>query len=250
MTRILPRWYTEDVADFASLSDDALARAWRQVGLEVPPEMVQETVRRGERMVPALASMITDSRLWETDAPDRWAPAHALFLLAAIGSPSAAPSVAQFLREGLGGDWLTQAGHVLVYAMGPDDSAWEVLRDPDANEWGRAEAAVGLTMLALSRPELRTDTIEKLRDVAAGLDPAQDSTLLTWLCYSLADLHDAVSKSSILDAIEKGHVEWDPEGVELAYDTPFEDSLARWGFAPLEHFDPASLESLRRESEK
>lgn len=239
---------------YSALSDAELAAEWRRVGIQVPGELVTETLGRGAKMVPHLGPMLADPGVWE----DEWTGLHVLMLLRAVASPDAASFAATFLREGLGFEWLTEEGHNLVRALGPQGAPaiWEVVEDDEADPWGRAEGVLGLTLLALEHEPLRKPTAERLRALAGRLedlkDPDEDeAALFNQVCYSLADLHDGPSRDAIAQAIRKGRCQWEEDGLASAYETPFAETLEHWEPGdPTEHFTSRNLHELEESSKE
>ncbi len=239
------------MSEYAAKSDPDLVAEWRRVGLHVPHDLVMETLERGERLVPLLGPLLGDPRIWDADDPEGWAGPHALMLLQCIASPSAAPYVANFLSEGVGEEWLTEEGHNLVYRLGPTgmDAIWGVIENPEADEYGRAEGILGLSLIGLTKEEARPGIVERIRPMASRLAEAEDATsedelVLTSLCYALADLHDEEARPLLSRAIVRGRCDWDQDGMASAYETPFAETFERWKNDPMEHFTAKRLHEL------
>jgi uncharacterized protein DUF1186/SEC-C motif-containing protein len=249
-------------ASLEKLTDDELVAEWTRVGLDVPADLVTETVRRGEALVPLLGALLTDRARWASPDDDGWAPIHAIPLLSAIGSAAAAPFAAEFLRRDLGGDWTTEFGQQLVFSLGPRglDPIWDLIADPNAYEWGRAVAIDGVSLIAMSDEASRPEIIERLRseakklvDKPRDLFTAADMTVLTQLCDELGALHDEPSRDIVRRAFEDGRCDelfCDLEHVEANHRVPFADSLRIGRRDLLGHFDPTELDRLRENSEK
>ncbi len=157
VTRKSPETSKRFRAIYASAStDQELAEIWKEVGLDVPKELVDETIRRGEKMIPFLGDLLLDEELWDAGVEDKagWAPAHALKLLSSIGGPKVIPFATEYFRLGLGGDWLTDEGDNFALSLGPKgiDPMFEVVEDEDADFWGRVIGVDGLAMLGLAHP--------------------------------------------------------------------------------------------------
>lgn len=252
--------------DFASMSEVELAASWTVVGLDVPQPLVEETLKRGSRMVPYLGPLIAGEDAWDTWTdeadPAGWAPIHALMLLTAIGGPEVVPYAAAFLREGFGEDWLTEQGHELVRALGPSavEPVAEVIEDLEADVWGRWEAVDGLRLLCLEQTACREAVAARLRGVAERLLALprkrfsdDDAMVLSGLGHALAELHDEASRPLIREAFRKGR--WDEdyssqEDVEKDFGIPFEESLRRNRSDPLKHFSPEELARLKEVEEE
>jgi hypothetical protein len=253
----------------AASTDAELAEIWKEVGLYVPREMVDETVRRGARMVPYLGSMLTDEDLWAEGPESRpgWAPAHALMLLAAIGGQHVVPYATEFLRRGLGDVWLTEEGNTeywlsdeadtLVFSLGPKgiDAIWQVVTDERADIWGRISGIDGLGMIGLAHEDHRVPLIARFRELATSIlakpDDASaetDSDLLEPLFDALACLHDEASK----DLIERAYADpryefdaWYKQEIIKHFGMSFEKILEDLRTNPLDHFLPEELAYLK-----
>jgi len=76
--------------DVAALDDAALVERLRRGGHDLGREVIDEVVARGARLVPPLAGILRDERLWTSAAEaELWAGVHACGALAASGSPGA-----------------------------------------------------------------------------------------------------------------------------------------------------------------
>jgi hypothetical protein len=246
------------MAELAGLSDGDLADRWLHAGLKIPPELVDETVRRGGRMVPFLGRMITDGELWFTPPkePGIWAPVHALFLIQAIKDPSAAPFVEEFLREGTERNWILEVGDLLVYSLGPGvlERMWAVALDPDVGSESQAAVVDGLTLFGLAHEPLRADIISRFRARASSLldrpgDAAEDvdDLVLDSLLCGLACLHDEESKGLIDRACsdeEIGYLISEKEEILSLFRKPCDETLRNRLGNPLDHFIPENLAEL------
>ncbi len=243
------------------VSDEALAGRWMKAGLNVPRELVDETIRRGGRMAPHLGAMLTDADLWQasSEEPEFWAPIHAVFLVQAIKDPAFTPHVCRFLREGLGEYWLTEEGARLVFSLGPGalEPIWAVATDPEANDWGRIVAVDGIVMLGLAHESLRADLaarfLPQARLLSGGMEDdvdGGDEVVLNALLGGLACLHEEAAKALIEEAYSK---EWADlclaakEDVLEPYQKSFEELLQERTADPLKHFDPERLAVLEAE---
>ncbi len=241
-----------------TLTDEQLATVWKHVGLDVPADLVTETVRRRAAIVPYLGAMLVDEGLWASPDEGGWAPIHAIFLLSAIGSPEAAPYVAEFLRRDLGETWTTEEGQFLVFSLGPAglDRIWQVIDDDDADEWGRVVAVEGASWIGMADESARPGLVARLRAKLGELlgkpeeaFTSHDETLLTQLCYELASLHDEASAADIRRAFEERRCDQrftSLEEVESHFEIPFEQSLRRARRDPLDHFGAEELQRLQR----
>lgn len=260
VTRKSPENSKKMKATFVAASTDAeLAGLWREVGLDVPPELVEETIRRGERMVPYLGRFLLDEAMWAAGPEDdeSWAPPFALALLSAIGGSSVTPFATEFLRRGMGGDWLTDLGDKLVYSLGPEAvlAIWDVATDERADEWGRSCAIGGLCLLGLKHEPLRADLVARFRsltDAILAKPPRKlseaDSVVLDELLDALGCLHDEDSRERIERAFAEPRFKLHPPDKQETFDLmkkPFEEVFEESWSEPLGIFQPEELEYLR-----
>ncbi len=247
---------------FVGASTDAeLADIWKKVGLDVPRELVDQTIRRGRRMVPFLGAFLTDQDLWEADGEECWAPVHALFLLQAIQDSSATSYVVDALHRGLGSEWLGEYGDNLILSLGPQgvEPIWAVASDPNADGSGRFAAVSGLGVLGLAHEDLRPNLISRFRGLATLIldKPDQDNEetdpeILECLLENLACLHDEASKALIDRAYEDTRFDldlWYKGNILDFYSAPCEKILSDLRVDPLLHFDPEELGKLRGQYE-
>jgi len=247
--------------DVAMLTDEELRDQWLQVGLDVPRELVDETLKRGGRMLPHLGAFLTDAELWESEDEDAWAPVHAVFLLQALKDPAVTPYVLEALRRGLGTDWLAEDGDQLVFALGNGavDPVWGVAQDPKADVYGRTTALNGLLMLGLSDEKVRRDLQDRFRSLARTvLDSAPEAEsdeafVLSTLLDCLACLHDEEARPLLDRAFEDRRLDFNPpEKAEILklYEEPFERILSDLDQDPLLHFDPEELDRYKGDEEE
>jgi hypothetical protein len=241
-----------------TLSDAELAGVWKEVGLGVPKELVDETIRRGGKMIPYLGPLLVDQDLWERPPEDAsgWAPVHALMLLEALGGENVVPYATEFLTRGLGDDWLVEEGDRLVFSLGKDavEAIWEIAADPKADRWGRSAAIGGLVMLGLAHESLRADLISRfltLADTVMAKPPSwvreEDSVVLDAVLDGLASLHHEPAKLLIDQAYADRRFELyasnKSDHLEL-YTVPFQELLEDLKSDPLDHFKPGELARL------
>src|SRR5262245_60668975 len=90
---------TQAAVSFHLLSDEELISLLRTEEDRLPRPIVDEFVRRGERIVDPLVRMCRDEGSWAAEPPAAWAPLHAVLILGAIGSPRALPGLLAAVRE-------------------------------------------------------------------------------------------------------------------------------------------------------
>ncbi len=146
----------EELLDLLSSERDTLTRV-----------IVDEIVRRGERMVEPLSDIIRDDHGWHSDGdhPCFWAPIHAAFILGAIGSREAIVPLIAALRRAHEEDcdWVWEAIPPMFGTVG--EAAIPALRavveDRSNHNFVRGIALDALGAIALKHP-VRSDAIFNL----------------------------------------------------------------------------------------
>lgn len=96
---------------YQEFSEDDLVRLLFTEEDRLPRAAVDEFLRRGERMIPFLAEIVSDQLNWTRGVPEWWAVVHATFILGAMGTESAIVPFLRALRwaDAFDCDWVTEA---------------------------------------------------------------------------------------------------------------------------------------------
>ncbi len=93
------RLHNEELIDLFFTQEDRLPRA-----------AIDEAIRRGQEMAPALSEVAMDRSLWNSDLPEWWAPVHATYALGAIGGQEVLVPLLAALRwsDAYDNEWVTE----------------------------------------------------------------------------------------------------------------------------------------------
>lgn len=237
--------------EWEQLPTEELVEELQYTGLQLPPGLIEEIVRRGQDAVPYLGRLVTDERLWNADGDERWAPVFALHLLGAIGDPSAARFVAEALRLDPDPDEIVENTPTVIGHLGPQavpDFA-RLLLDETADGLMRGVAADGLASIALLHPQTRPAIIQFLRRFVEEAEQ-HDPEAVTGVILTLTELRDRPSLPAIAQAFRSGRVDQDLVTLEDVHDGMAgpETLGSDWHYTgdPLEFFSEARLDALRK----
>lgn len=184
----------------------------RREGLRPAEKLVAQILRADDAAFRPLLDLATDTALLHEDAPDCYAPLHALRLLSELGSLDIIepvlrcyPLELEYEDERLPQVWAEEApqliGHLGEPAIAPlwvitDDTAWA----PAA----RSSALRALTYVTAVVPEMRAPIIAGLRERLAATD---DSTMAAFLIAALSNLGAAELYSELMVLYRAGKVD-------------------------------------------
>src|SRR5689334_15836543 len=103
-----------------TLSDDDLLQQLATEEDQLPRAVVDEVLRRGERLAPALLRLVDDRTAWEQPVPACFAPLHATVLLAALKPPGVVEPLLRAVRTAIELDelFITDHADLLLAACG------------------------------------------------------------------------------------------------------------------------------------
>ncbi|MBI3855902.1 MAG: hypothetical protein HY293_09460 [Planctomycetes bacterium] len=173
----------------------------------LPRTVVNEFVRRGEGMVPALRDIVARRRWWEQEGAGFWEPIHATFILGAIGGEAALPGLLEALHWSAlcEVDWVTNALPNILGAQGRASLGSLKIRARDVDLPGEEGvlALYGLVSVAARHPIHQGEILDffrvvveddeeddGIRDVAAhGLlsfaRPGDRDLLISWAKHAV-----------------------------------------------------------------
>jgi len=232
---------------FEALADAELVEILASAGLDVPEGLAREVVRRRDRMVLPLSRLLLDTDAWEADERGFWAAVHALYLLAAIGTPAVAGPLVELLRLDPGWEFLFDA---MPTALGRAGRAalepLEVyLRDASAPAPLRGGVAVSaLVRIGHDDPELRPRVSAALAEVLRTAEPETAS----YAAARSACVDDPVVRQAIDAAFERAGIDGRILSREQVSSIRAECDPWRSPRAerdPLHHFTPRNLAYLK-----
>jgi hypothetical protein len=163
---------------FHLLSDDELLSLLRTEEDRLPRAIVDEFVRRGERLVAPLVELCRDEAAWAAEAPAAWAPLHAVLILGAVGSPRALPGLLAAVRQsaarGLAGTASALAN--VLGALGRAATGPLKVRalDPQAPASERTLAVDALAAVAARTPIEQGEILDFFRALTEDMDAADE----------------------------------------------------------------------------
>ncbi|MBI3945661.1 MAG: hypothetical protein HY321_07070 [Armatimonadetes bacterium] len=237
--------------EWQKLPTNELVEELCNIGMDLPPGLVDEILRRGEEAIPALGRLVADEDLWDRD---EWAPLFALHLLGAIGHPSAAKCVVAALRVNPEPNEIVENTPTLIGHLGPEaiPEFARFILDEQADGLMRGVACDGIASIALLHPATRPAITGFLRRFVEEAEK-RDKVAVTGAILSLVELRDRESLPAIAAAFRKRRVDEDFLYLEDARDAMRapETISSDWHYTgdPREFFSPESLEALRRKAQ-
>ncbi len=160
-------------------TDAELIALLSQSGEDLPLDVAEEIVSRGERVIEPLCGVLLGERFaedyltdgYDEEEPTDWASDHALMLLGCIGSPKAASSILDWFRLDPRTDMLTEFGGVVLGRLGPDaiDPIWDYVRDSNYDALLRSVASQGLLGIGYhhidERPRIAQEVVRFLQNL-------------------------------------------------------------------------------------
>ena len=208
-----------EAVEVASSEQERLLRELREAGESPEPALLDAVRALGPAVVPALVAMATDEKLHHAgeDAPEVWAPLHAIQLLGELEAAEAVEPLLPLLTRD--DDWLEELlpdalGRIGRPALPPLRA---LLGDRTQSHWTRGRAARGLARIASHHPELRAEAVDAL---VAQLDPAEtqlpvDEEINAYVACELGDLGAVEAEAAIRQAFLEDRV--DPRIVDAAF---------------------------------
>lgn len=120
--------------DCSMLDDDELVELLFTQEDRLSRAAVDEFLKRGERMVPLLAKIVSNQYIWSEDGPRWWSVVHAVYILGAIAAPSTVIPLLRALRwaDALDCDWVTDPMPDIFARVGA--AAYPRLKDMAADQ--------------------------------------------------------------------------------------------------------------------
>jgi hypothetical protein len=226
---------------------DLIARITR-CGLDIPPGLPEEIVRRGEEARVPLCAIASDAAAWEADeAPEAWTPILAIFLLGAIGDARSAPVLVEVLRTRELGDFLCEgiAGILAWLGRGAIEFVDPAARDPALDSFQRAMATLALYGIGCRDPSARGEVAARLTSVVREAD---DAEFVALVADAVAHVDDVDAQRALDAAFAEGRVFEGMIGrddvTRLREEPPW--TLVREISDPMGFFSARMLDQLRR----
>ncbi len=153
--------------DYRSWSDDELMGSLFTSEDRLTRHAVDEFLKRGGRLLPRLAALVSDPFAWNEPLPRWWAVVHAVYLLGAISTADTVLPLLKSLRyaEACENDWITEELPSIFGRVGP--AATEGLRkiatDLTSGWLARAVAFESLAAVTMLHPDGEEDIFHLIR---------------------------------------------------------------------------------------
>lgn len=158
--------------------------------------------------IPDLLRMVLDPGLLEgwPGELSSWAPYHGLHLLGLLGADACASQLLALLD--VGNDWLSDRLPTIWTQMGPgaEPPLWEYLNDRTKDGEQRAIALKGLISIAQTRPERRSDVVNRLVRIL-NRSPADEAPINGHIVRLLDEIQAVEAAESIARAFSQDRVD-------------------------------------------
>lgn len=147
--------------NYHTLDDSTLLNLLFTQEDRLPRAAVDESIRRGERMIKPLSDIVSEQYSWTRDMPEWWAVVHAVYILGAIGGEDVVIPLLKGMRWAIpyDCDWVTEdlpsiLGRVGIVAI---HELKRVAKDKTSDWFTRAIAIEGLAAVTIHNPEIEED---------------------------------------------------------------------------------------------
>lgn len=178
-----------DVSNYSSLSNSQLMRLLFTEEDRLPRVVVDEFIRRGEKLIPALGKIISNEDNWCSDSVGCWAVVHASFIMAALESDATLPYLIKVLlfSNEYECDWVYQEVPSMFNRRSPDalEHLRRIAKDRSLESETRTCAMEAMAAVTINSPE----TSEKVFGFIAGIMQDESDDELT-RCFAGSILMD------------------------------------------------------------
>jgi hypothetical protein len=233
------------------LTDDQLLDYLRTQEDRLSRDLVDEVVRRGERMIPPLSEICRDERSWKQADALYWAPVHASFILGATGDDRAVKGLLAALRWSarFEVDWVYRAMPSMMGVVGrPAMGALMArARDSEAAELDRTLALHCLGGIAARHPVQQGEILDFLKVVVEEGEEEWIRNVAACILLKFVRPGDRklVTIAAIRQAWSDRPILFTSEDVKEAYDRGVQtigEYLRDW----LEFYRPQEIEARER----
>jgi hypothetical protein len=165
----------------------------RREGMRPSEQLARSLIRAGVAAIDPLLALATDINLLHQEAPESFAPIHALRLLGELGSTEIIepllrqlPVSLEYEDEELPQMWANEASQIIGHLGAPAvEPLWRIADDPSWNIAGRSGALTALGYVTAVAPETRDEIIATIRE---RMERSDDKILTSHLAIALANL--------------------------------------------------------------
>lgn len=236
------------IVEYAALSDSQIVDLLFTEGDLLPRAAVDEIIRRGVPLAPALVGIIDDDGVWEAEPPRGWAVVHATFILASMRPPGALEALIRsiYRADDLGFDWANEHARSLLGSFGPPavPKLAAAALDSTRSAIVRMVLKDALGWIGRNHAEVRDEVTKTLRavihDTASDIDVRVSAAreLLEFALPGDRELILSVADGTVVDEREVRDI------YEAQAPTPLHP-LDDW----LKFYDPAEIAGRQEEAE-
>jgi len=165
----------------------------RREGMRPSEQLARSIIRAGHAAVGPLLTLATDTDLLHEDAPECFAPLHALRLLGELGAIEIIePLLRQFPvsldydQEDLPQTWVNEVSQIIGHLGAPAvEPLWRIADDDGWNMAARSGALTALGYVTAVAPDTHDAIIAGIRE---RMDRSEDKVLTSHLAIALANL--------------------------------------------------------------
>src|SRR6516162_1079250 len=172
-----------------ALSDDELLKQLAAEEDQLPRAIVDEILRRGTRLTPALLELLDDRPGWERPAPACFAPIHATLILAALQPPGVVEPLLRAVRTAVEIEevFVTDHADLILAACGEGALGRLIAVGLDAAEPFELRLSVheAVARIGLTQASARARAREHLRAVAQNRE--EDDELRNLAAHAFAE---------------------------------------------------------------
>ena len=147
--------------DYSILDSDKLVNLLFTEEDRLPRAAVDEFIKRGNSIIEPLSQIVLEESNWDKDAPEFWAPIHAVFILGAIGTQEAVSPLITAIKWSVeyDADWIFEAFPAIFGKIGMPalEGLRQFVQDKEQDWYVRTIALQGLASITLKNPEVSDD---------------------------------------------------------------------------------------------
>ncbi|MHB8546684.1 MAG: DUF1186 domain-containing protein [Nitrosotalea sp.] len=206
------KYLTRDHSDYTNMQNSTnhpiedLIHRFAYLGPHTDIETIASLITRKDEALPYLIKIAKDEEYWDVDnnSYSVWATICSIHLLSVIGGMDALNAVcsAIVLHPGDTGDWITEDMSSVLAWFGPSsfDILANVINDHNVDAFVRSGAARALLMISCTDKEIKSRSVELLRQTISS---EKDKLVRTLLVNELVEFKDPTILDFVKPLFEK-----------------------------------------------
>lgn len=166
------------MTDYSILDNNTLVNLLFTEEDRLPRAAVDEFKKRGNNIIEPLSQIVREESNWNKDAPEFWAPIHAVFILGAIGAQETITPLISAVKwsEAYDVDWVFEAFPAIFGKIGTPaiEDLRKFVQDKEQDWYVRTIALHGLASIAASHTETEDNTILFIHSIFANKEENMD----------------------------------------------------------------------------